>query len=89
MEGKDNGINETEKALNGELDQDSLWWYNHGREIEKKYPGKCVAIVNHKVVAVGDSIAEVGREARRKHPSEVPLLKAIPESDDGEGILIL
>ena len=45
---------------------DMKWAIGHYSELVRKYPEKWVAIVNKVVVAVGDSIKSVKREAQER-----------------------
>lgn len=45
---------------------DMNWASEHYAELVRKYPGKWVAIVDRVVVAVGDSIKSVRKEAQKK-----------------------
>lgn len=40
----------------------------HSRELEKKYAGKCIAVVDEKVVAVGSNRLEVYENAIKNIP---------------------
>ena len=46
--------------------EDSKWATEHFAEIVKEYPDQWVAIVNKKVIAAGETIAEVEKMAREK-----------------------
>lgn len=46
--------------------EDDRWAEKHYSELQKKYKDKWVAVVNKKVVAVGDSIKKIREEARKK-----------------------
>lgn len=56
-------------------------WYVSNPEEFRKYARKHVAIVNDKVVGVGDSAKEVYEAAKRKFPKESPLLVYIPTDE--------
>ncbi|ODS41559.1 MAG: hypothetical protein A7315_01435 [Candidatus Altiarchaeales archaeon WOR_SM1_79] len=45
---------------------DMKWGRTHYSELIKKYPDKWVAIINKKVVAVGESINDIKEEAKNK-----------------------
>ena len=51
----------------------------------EKHVGKWVAVVNHRVVAIEDTLEEAYRKAMKEHPECEPYLTRIPE----EHILIL
>ena len=57
--------------------EDDQWADQHFTEIVKKYPNKWVAVVGKRVVASGDTIAEVKRIAKKKTgQQEFPILFA-------------
>jgi len=45
-----------------------------------KYVGRWIAIVDEKIVSVGDAGKEVFKEARRKYPESTPLVLKVPSS---------
>jgi hypothetical protein len=45
----------------------------------EKYRGKWVAVVNHKIVAVGMTLSKVYREAIREYPESVSYVMRVPE----------
>ena len=54
------------------------------RNVQKKYAGKCIAIVNGKVIASGSNSFAVFKEARRKYPDKPTkeiILDYIPKED--------
>lgn len=54
------------KAEPKEFWDDMKWGRNHYSELIKKYPDKWVAIMNEKVVAVGESTRDIKEEAKKK-----------------------
>ena len=40
----------------------------HGRELGQKYAGKCIAVINDKIVATGNNRIEVYQKAIEKFP---------------------
>lgn len=42
-----------------------LWFQEHYKELREKYPGKTVAIVDDKIVGVGDTLTEADQEAQK------------------------
>ena len=40
----------------------------HSQEWSEEYPGKCIALVGDKLVAIGHDELEVFKEAKRKYP---------------------
>ena len=61
---------------------DNLWISEHFGELIEKYAGKCIAVVDEKVVCVGDSTYEVDREARRLYPDVIPSVLRVPYPED-------
>lgn len=54
------------------------------REMQTKYAGKCVAIVDGKVVASGSNSFDVFKRARKKYPNKPTnqiILDYIPKED--------
>ena len=45
-----------------------------------KYMNKWIAIVDDKIVAVGDQGKEVFKKARKKHPDREPLIFKVPSN---------
>ena len=64
------------------MDKDDRWIVEHFSELVIKYAGKYVAVVNQKLVAVGESGVEVETEARRIHPDKIPSVLRIPREED-------
>lgn len=56
--------------------------YKIPKNLEKKYPGKVVAIVNGKVVATGDDYYQVSKEAERKYKPQEVLLHGVPGPEE-------
>lgn len=56
-------------------------WYVSNPEKLRKYAGKHVAIVDDKVIGVGDSAKEAYETAKRKSPKRTPLLAYIPTGE--------
>ena len=54
-------------------------------DVINNYIGKHIAIINKRVVAVGDSYEDALEEARRKFPDETPYLAHIPDPADEAG----
>ena len=48
--------------------KEASFFLTHSRELEKKYAGKCIAIVDNKVVAVGSNRSEVYKTAIKNIP---------------------
>lgn len=54
----------------------------HSQELSKKYPGKYIAMVDNKLVAVGISNLEVFKKAKAKHPKKLVSIAYIPRKDE-------
>ncbi len=54
----------------------------HSQEWSKKYPGKYVALVKDKLVAVSDSGLEALKKARKKYPKQKKSIFYIPTKDE-------
>ena len=50
------------------MGKETRYFLTHSRELEKKYMGKCIAIVDDKVVAVGSNRLEVYKIATKNIP---------------------
>jgi hypothetical protein len=64
------------------MDKDDLWIVEHFSELVTKYAGKHIAVVNQKLVAVGESGPEVEAEARKIYPRKIPSVLRIPREED-------
>jgi enamine deaminase RidA (YjgF/YER057c/UK114 family) len=58
------------------------WYTRLFEELVEKYPGKAVAIVNGKIVEIGETEVEVDRLARRRFPEEIPLVVTVPTPEE-------
>ncbi len=54
----------------------------HSQELSEKYPGKYIAIVNNRLVAVGDSGLGVYRKAKEKYPAKEVSINYIPTDEE-------
>lgn len=54
----------------------------HSQDLSKKYPGKYIAIVENKLVAVSDNEVEAFKSAKKKHPSKLVSLSYVPRKDE-------
>ena len=52
------------------------WLQEHYKELSEKYPGKVIAIVDHKLVGIGSTLSEV-REQASKATTKKPLFGRI------------
>ena len=64
------------------MDKDDLWIVEHFSELVTKYQGKYVAVVNEKLVAVGDTGKEVEDKAREIEPNKIPSVLLVPREED-------
>ena len=64
------------------MDKDDLWIVEHFTELVTKYAGKYVAVVNERLVAVGDSGKEVEDKARNLIPDKMPSVLHVPREED-------
>ncbi len=64
------------------MDKDDLWIVQHFSELVGKYAGKYVAVIDERVVASGESAAEVETEAKRAYPGKSPSVLLIPREED-------
>lgn len=64
------------------MDQDDLWIVDHFSELVTNYAGKYIAVVDEKLVAVGDSGKEVEDRARTIQPPKIPSVLRIPREED-------
>ena len=64
------------------MDKDDVWIIEHFSELVTKYAGKYIAVVNQKLVAVGESGIEVEAKASKLHPDKVPSVLRVPREED-------
>jgi hypothetical protein len=64
------------------MDKDDLWIVEHFSELVTQYAGKYVAVVNEKLVAVGNSGKEVEAKAREVEPKKMPSVLRVPREED-------
>ena len=64
------------------MDKDDLWIVEYFSELVTKYAGKYVAVVNEKLVAVGDTGKEVEDKAREIEPRKIPSVLLVPREED-------
>ena len=58
------------------------WFTENSKELSYKYPGKHLAIVEDKVVAVGDNALVVFEEAKAKFPDKKISMVYIPTDEE-------
>ena len=62
--------------------KDELTFYiKDAEEINKKYSGKHIAIVDNRVVASGSDPKVVWEQAKKKYPKKEPVLAFVPKED--------
>jgi len=54
----------------------------HSQELSEKYPGKYVAIVGDKLVAIGHDEFEVFKKAKEKYPDEEVSIAYLPTDEE-------
>jgi hypothetical protein len=64
------------------MDKDDLWIVEHFTELVTAYAGKYIAVVNEKLVAVGESGVEVEAKAREIEPHKIPSVIRVPREED-------
>jgi hypothetical protein len=57
------------------------FYVSRAPEINRRFRGKHIAIVGDRVVASGDSPAEVWRRAKKANPRAKPVLAYVPRDD--------
>ena len=58
------------------------WFIEHSKELSEKYPGKHIAIVNNKVVSVGNNAEVVFKEAKVKFPDKKVSMAYVPTDEE-------
>ena len=64
------------------MDKDDLWIVEHFSELVTKYAGKYIAVVDQKLVAVGESGKEVEDKALTIQPQNIPSVLRVPREED-------
>jgi len=67
-------------------DKDHEWIIEHEQELERKYSGKYVAVVDGTIVAVERTSLEADKKGREK-TKKLPLVTYVPKS--GEELLLI
>jgi hypoxanthine-guanine phosphoribosyltransferase len=57
------------------------YYVTNAEEINRRYSGKHIAIVDDKVVASGDDPKKVWEVAKKKYPGKTPVLAFVPKED--------
>jgi len=65
------------------------WMNKHSKELEKRYPGKWVAIRLPKGVIAAGSLKEVMDVYKKKYPKETPFVELVPRKEESGYILII
>lgn len=65
-----------------EMDCDDRWLKGHIDEIMAAYSRKVLAILDQRIVAVGDSLEEVYRLVTTDYPGRVPLFFEVPSPEE-------
>jgi len=68
------------RELNQE-EKDFLWLGKHTPELQEKYAGKWIAVVNEEVVGVGDTAVQAYDQSRKRYPDIKPLLDVVPTEE--------
>lgn len=58
------------------------YFLKHSEELSRKYPGKYVAIVGNKLIAIGGSNKEVFEKAKQRFPGRIISISYIPRKDE-------
>jgi len=72
----------TERELSDALEKMDHWYSEHFEELVMHYPGKAIAMVDNRVVAIADTEKQADEIARRQWPGSLPLVVTIPEPEE-------
>lgn len=61
----------------------------HSQEWSEKYPGKHIAMVNDKLVAIGDTELEVFKRAKEEYPKKEVSIAYLPTDEEMITLLVL
>jgi hypothetical protein len=70
-------ITEEELEKFRQYEEDHDWLSDHAQEVEEKYKGKFIAVVN-KQLFVGESWEEAFAKAKQTFPERYPIVEYIP-----------
>ncbi len=70
-----------------ELEKMDRWYTEHFEELVDKYPGKTIAVVNEKIVAVEETEKRAHQVAQKNVPDSIPLVVYIPINEELECLL--
>lgn len=51
-------------------------------ELPSRYAGKCIAMVDHKIIATGSTQLEAYTKAKRVHPKKMVTLAYVPRKEE-------
>lgn len=63
------------------MTEELRFYIQDAEEINKKYSGKHIALIDNQVVASGDDPKEVWEQAKKKCPKKQPVLAFVPKED--------
>jgi hypothetical protein len=67
-------------------DKDHNWIIEHEKELEEKYSGKYVTIIDEKIVAIERTSLEADRKGRERS-NKIPLVTYVPKK--GEELVLI
>jgi len=70
-----------------ELEKMDKWYSEHFEELVDKYPGKTIAVINEKIVAIEETEKKAYQIAQNKYPNSIPLVVYIPINEELECLL--
>jgi len=70
-----------------DLEKMDNWYSEHFEELVDKYPGKTIAVVNDKIVAVEETEKMAYQCAQKSYPDSTPLVVYIPINEELECLL--
>jgi len=70
-----------------DLEKMDNWYSEHFEELVDKYPGKTIAVVNEKIVAVEETEKMAYQCAQEAYPDSTPLVVYIPINEELECLL--
>lgn len=69
------------------MTKDNEWIRTHFEELVNRYAGRYIAVVNGKLVAVGNSGLGIEKRARQKYPKYQPSILKVPRQEDFNCVL--
>jgi hypothetical protein len=61
--------------------KDFLWLNQNTPDLQDRYAGKWIAVINQEVVGSGDSATEAYNMAQKRYPNVKPLLDFVPTEE--------